>query len=126
MKNEASAPAKSELGVDSIKNFLKAVFERLRMDRDGDGKISKTEFVNAALQLLPEFFFHPNLLPELRDLTKAEISEIFAWVGEFFPDYEGLKDEIEVVIKAASKFAAASLNLVVAIKDLQNKKDNVA
>lgn len=114
----------SHLGIENLKAFLVRLIKASDLDKNRDGKVSRLEQFQAIAGLLPSLLFNgKDSIAEARDLDKNEIVELFATVSEYLPDYPGLDNRKEDVIKAALNLvvgvALASDELFVAIKKLK-------
>lgn len=111
-----------QYGTEALKRFALKVLDLAKLDKDGDGKVSTTEWGQAVFALVPELLNIKQLSNETRDLTVDEITELVMVVSENFPDYRNLRDEVEDVIRAALKFLAvttsAGYELLLVVKKL--------
>lgn len=97
MANKTSLAA--GIGIENLKRAITSVFLNLKLDKDGDGKISRSEWVSGLLNLIPTLFNYEDLAIEARDLDKNEIKELIDHVGKSFPDYAGIPNEVEALIR---------------------------
>ena len=86
-------------GTEEIKNLLQDLFQSMRLDRNNDGKISKGEWFGAISGLVPSLFNIGDVTEEVKDLTQAEFDEIIRWVGKNFPDYTGVGNDVEDLVR---------------------------
>lgn len=114
-----------QYGIEALKGFALKVLDLAKLDKDGDGKISTTEWGQAVFALVPELLNIKQLSNETRDLTVEEITELIMVVSDNFPDYRNLRDEVEAVIRAALKFlavtTAAGYELLLVVKQLNKQ-----
>lgn len=114
-----------QYGTEALKRFALKVLDLAKLDKDGDGKVSTTEWGQAVFALVPELLNIKQLSNETRDLTVEEITELMMTVSANFPDYRNLKDEVENVVRVALKFlavtTAAGYELLLAVKKLNGK-----
>lgn len=88
-----------EFGTDQLKVLLGNVFQNLKLDRDGDGKVETAELTTALVNVLfPALAGFKGVSAEVRDLTASEIADVFAWAEENFPLQAQLREEVELVI----------------------------
>ncbi len=107
------------IGIEHLKTAISSIFSNMRLDRDGDGKISRSELINALLGLLPTFFDYEDISEEVRDLDQTEIKELIDYVGKNFPDYAGVPDEVEAIIRQMIKMIGEVYMTVLVIRKAQ-------
>lgn len=115
----------NQYGTEALERFALKVLDLAKLDKDGDGKISTTEWGQAVFALVPELLNIKQLSNETRDLTVEEVTELVMVVSDNFPDYRNLRDEVEAVIRAALKFlavtTAAGYELLLVVKKLNKQ-----
>ena len=121
----AIAQITQTIGIDALKAFSVRVLELARLDKDNDGQISASEWGAAVFALAPELLNIKQLTAEVRDLDTDEIIELVMYASQHFPDYNALREEVEVVIRAALRFVAVTgaeaTHLIAAIRKLNKK-----
>ena len=98
----------SQIGIEAVKSFLSSALDAARLDRDGDGEISNSEWGQAVLSLLPQLLNARQLAAEVRDLTPEESFELLTFAKNNFPNYPGLNDRIEAVVKSSLNLLAVT------------------
>ena len=87
-----------EFGVDQLKATLTSVFENVKLDRDGDGKVVAAEFTTALFNVVfPALAGFKGITNEVRDLTELEFIDLLKWVEANFPLQAQLSDEVELL-----------------------------
>ena len=86
-------------GVDAIKALLSDLFQTMRLDRNNDGSISRGEWFGAISGLVPSLFNIGEVTEEVKDLTNDEFKEVIRWAGEHFPDYTGVNNDVEDLVR---------------------------
>lgn len=114
-----------QYGIEALKNFVLRVLDLAKLDKDGDGQISTSEWGQAVFALVPELLNIKQLTNEGRDLTVEEVTVLIETVSQNFPDYRNLKNEVEDVIRAALRFLAITTyegyQVIKAVKRLNKK-----
>lgn len=110
------------LGTEGIKRLLTQVFQNLKLDRNNDGQVSGAEWFAAAMSLLPEVI-SSGFIAEARDLTKDELSDIFYWVHDHFPENAPFMPEIEKVVAKFARVGGAVSELWKAVEDLRTARN---
>lgn len=113
-------------GTEAIKRFLTRLLDLAKLDRNNDGNISTDEWGQAVFGLLPELLNIKEINLEVRDLTTTEVAELTKFLSANFPDYAGLDNAKEAVIRAGLNLIGNLTNdtyaLLWAIKDLNKEK----
>lgn len=117
-----------QVGVSHIETLITSLFQNLRLDRNHDGKISKSEWISGVMGLLPSLFDYEDLSAEVRDLTKSEIKGLIAYVGKNFPDYDGVAQEKEDLVRELVALIAQVYQVILSVKRVQdaNNPEKVA
>lgn len=118
----APAPAKPNvLGIEALKSFVSEVMNKLRLDKNKDGKVSKSEWISGILDLIPSFFNFDDVSAEARDLTTEEVKQIIDHVGKFFPDYAGVSNEVEALVREIVALVVQGFNVYQAAVAINKK-----
>ena len=116
-------------GIEEIKNLLQDLFQTMRLDRNNDGTISKGEWFGAISGLVPSLFNIGDVAAEVKDLTKDEFDEIIRWAGKNFPDYTGVDNDVEDLVRQTILVVAEMIkwvNLLAAVRHNRNETPGAA
>lgn len=106
-------------GTEAVKDLISQVMQAAKLDRNNDGKISRTEWIAALSSLAPSLFQADEVVAELKDLTEQELIEITAFVEAHFPDYTNVRQEVEDLIRQVFATLVEIQKLIIAIKNLK-------
>ena len=116
-----------ELGIEKIKNALKAVIdlvENVDMAYE-DGELTLAEILSAAVGVIPDgiqvFQNRKEIVAEYQDLSVAEKSELKLFVAA---ELDIRNDVAEVIAESAFEFLLALDTLVGAIREAKAIKDS--
>jgi hypothetical protein len=116
-----------QFGTAAIQRFMSRILDLAKLDRNQDGNISTDEWGQAVFGLLPELLNIKELTNEVRDLDTKEVADLLGFASDNFPDYAGLQDEKEEVIRKAfnllSNLTNDTYDLLWAIKAMNAAKN---
>lgn len=104
-----------------ILDLLKA----LKLDKNGDGKVSRAEIFTSLSELAPQFFNFNEAMAEARDLTTSEFNHLCNFAAANMPDFPNVRAEAETVVSASLNLVGSAAILVSAISRLNASKTPV-
>lgn len=107
----------STVGIDNLKLFVVRAVQATDLDKNRDGNISPAEIAIALSGLAGSVFSISSIIKEARDLQPDEIAELLETVKAYLPDYVGVDDKIENLVRAILAFLAAMTVSFVAVLD---------
>lgn len=112
----------ANLGTEALEGLVINMLKAFKLDKDGDGKVTRAEIFQSLSELAPQFFNITDSVAEVRDLTISEFNHLCNVAALNLPDYPNVRAEAETVVVAALKVLGAGAELVAAITKLNATK----
>ena len=102
------------LGTTALERLIVKALKALKLDKDGNGKVTPGEIFSALTELAPEFFNISDIIDESRDLSGGEIQHLCNVAAANLPDYPNVRAEVEDLVKSILELAGCVTKVIVA------------
>jgi uncharacterized membrane protein YqiK len=106
----------------ALEGLVLGLLKSLKLDKNGDGKVTKAEAFQSLSELAPQFFNISDVVAETRDLDSSEFQHLCNVAAMNMPDYPNLRAEAETVVSNALELVGSGAKLIAAITRLNATK----
>jgi len=104
------------LNTVALESLIVKALRASKLDKDGDGKVSRSEIFAALADMAPEFFNFQSVIDEVRDLDNSELQHLINVATNNLPDYPNVRAEVEDFVKAILEMTGCLTRVIVAYK----------